>query len=274
MTNGSERTINDFGNQWLIHGSLDEDYWTSDEMFRDHFRDANPPILLDKVVVDVGSGSGRTIKMLSRYKPKILYGIEPSSGFAALKLNVGGLQNVQLFNKKAEDFSLKIKADIAVSLGVIHHIPDPVPALVNIKSNLKDGGLLIIWVYGHENNEIYVKLQRVLRPILRAFPDVTLNVISLGATYLIDLYLWISNCLFKSQLPMSVYLSKLFSKCGRTQKKYIVFDQLNPMHAKYYSKSEITSLIEQTGFKVIEVFHRHSYSWTVIAENPTFKVLT
>jgi SAM-dependent methyltransferase len=196
----------------------------------------------------------------SSYKPKTMHGIELSQGFAVLK-------------SKTEVFSLKIKVDIAVSLGVIHHIPDPVPAVVNIRSNLKDGGLLTIWVYGYENNEIYVRLQKVLRPILRAFPGATLNVISLGMKYLLDLYLWVSNSLFKSQFTMNVYESKLFSKSGRMQKKYIVFDQLNPMYAKYYTESEISRLTEQTVFKVIEVFPRHNYSWTVISENPTFEVL-
>lgn len=29
MVNRRDRTIQDFGNQWRIHGSAEEDYWTS-----------------------------------------------------------------------------------------------------------------------------------------------------------------------------------------------------------------------------------------------------
>ena len=33
----NQDSIKSFGKQFLIHGDLDDDYWTSDEMFRDHF---------------------------------------------------------------------------------------------------------------------------------------------------------------------------------------------------------------------------------------------
>ena len=33
-----KRTIKDFGNQWKIHGKIDEDYWSSDQYFRDYFK--------------------------------------------------------------------------------------------------------------------------------------------------------------------------------------------------------------------------------------------
>jgi SAM-dependent methyltransferase len=261
------RTISDFGNQWLIHGELDQDYWTSDALFRDHFENQTPPFedLRGKQVVDVGSGSGRILQMLSRYNPKKLIGIEPSHGFEILKANSKGIKNLELVNCLGEDFSLSEEADYIFSLGVIHHIVEPLPVVKNIYNNLKTTGTFIMWVYGFENNQAYVLFQRKFRPLIRLIPDPLLNTFSLLCTYLLDLYAFVSRFLFKSRLPLTSYLNNLFLKCGRKQKKYIVFDQLNPVHAKYYKRHEVVSLLKNAGFEKIETFHRHGYSWTAIA---------
>jgi SAM-dependent methyltransferase len=262
-----KRTIQDFGNQWLIHGSLAEDYWTSDEMFRDHFENQTPPFfdLRDRVVVDIGSGSGRVLKMLSRYQPKRLIGVEPSHGFEVLRNNTREIANLELVNLPAEKFVLSNKANVAVSLGVIHHIPNPIDAVKNIYNQLSENGTFIMWVYGFENNRSYVFFQQFFRKFFRLAPDLVLDRISLAITYLLDTYLFVSKSLCHSRLPLTIYLDKLFSKCGRLQKKYIVFDQLNPVYAKYYKKSEVIKLLTEAGFSSIELFHRHSYSWTAIA---------
>ena len=84
-----KRTIKDFGNQWKIHGKIDEDYWSSDQYFRDYFKNHfNPKVLKNKVVGDIGSGSGRIIQMLSKYKLKRIYAVEPSiAGVKKIKKN-------------------------------------------------------------------------------------------------------------------------------------------------------------------------------------------
>lgn len=262
------RTIKDFGNQWLIHGSLDDDYWTSDQMFRDHFEGQSLPFssLSESVVVDIGSGSGRILKMLSRYQPKLMFGVEPSHGFDVLLKNTRDIPNLKLINLPAEKFQLETQADFAFSFGVIHHIPNPNEALKNIYRQLSDKGTFIMWVYGIENNRIYVAIQVVFRQIFRLVPDLVLDRVSLGITFLLDVYLLISKSVFKSSLPLTLYLDRLFSKCGRTQKKYIVFDQLNPAYSKYYKKKEVIELLTAAGFSSIKMFHRHSYSWTAIAQ--------
>lgn len=263
-----EQTVKDFGDQWSIHGSLAEDYWTSDLMFRDHFENQDLPFanLMDSIVADVGSGSGRILKMISRYNPKKLYGIEPSHGFKILQENSREIQCLQLINSSAEDFNLPQKADFIFSFGVIHHIPKPELAVKNIYDQLSDSGMFILWVYGYENNEIYVKFQEKFRKVIRLIPDSILEIIALASTYLLDIYRSMSSAIFASKLPLTGYLEELFSKCGRQQKKYIVFDQLNPLYAKYYRREEVISLLKEAGFSDISLFHRHLYSWTALAK--------
>jgi SAM-dependent methyltransferase len=264
----NESTIKDFGNQWARHGDLDEDYWTSEKLFLDHFPFGEPVqhYIQGKIVVEVGSGSGRILKMLSRFKPSKLIGVEPSSGFPILSRNTIHIPNLTLLNTSAEEFSIPGGVDLIVSLGVIHHISKPEAAVRNIWSNLKPGGTFIMWVYGFENQKSYVIFQKLFRPLFRLLPDFVLDIFSFAITFVLDFYLFMSLKFFRSKLPLTGYLSKLFSKCGRKQKKYIVFDQLNPAHAKYYKKREVVSLLEDSGFKVELLYHRHGYSWTAIAQ--------
>ena len=71
--------ITDFGDQWDIHGKI-EDEWTSEEKFRDHFGNIfDPSEINNKIVCDVGSGCGRIVKFISRHNPKTIYAVEPSS---------------------------------------------------------------------------------------------------------------------------------------------------------------------------------------------------
>lgn len=267
-TTKSKKTVVDFGNQWSIHGDMDTGYWTSDEMFRDHFKDQKPPFenLKDKIVLEVGSGSGRVLQMLDRYYPAKLIGVEPSSGFAVLTKNTVGLKNLTLINTPGDEFFVPGGVDLIFSLGVIHHIPAPNSVIKNISKNLKLNGLFIMWVYGYENHELYVLFQKFFRPLLRLLPDQLLNLLSLFLTYFLDFYLYVSKIVFNSKLPLTKYLNNLFSKCSRKHKKYIVFDQLNPLYSKYYKKDEAIDLITQYGLELVSIYHRNSYSWTLIAK--------
>lgn len=264
----AQKTVADFGNQWSNHGEIDAGYWSSDELFRDHFEDQKPPFenLKDKIVLEVGSGSGRILQMLNRYNPVKLIGVEPSSGFAVLTKNTAGLKNLTLINASGGEFFVPGGVDIVFSLGVIHHIPEPDLVIKNISKNLKLNGLFIMWVYGYENHKLYVLFQKFFRPLLRLLPDQVLNLLSLILTYFLDFYLCVSKIAFRSKLPLTKYLSNLFSKCSRKHKKYIVFDQLNPLYAKYYKKNEAIGLVSQFGLELVSIYHRNLYSWTLIAK--------
>jgi len=267
----SQKTVLDFGNQWSRHGKIDFGYWTSDEMFRDHFENQKPPFenLNNKVVLEVGSGSGRVLQMLDLYHPARLIGIEPSKGFTILEQNTSKLKNLTLIKAPGDDFFVPGGVDLIVSFGVIHHIPKPDLVIRNISKNLKMGGIFILWVYGYENNKLYMMFQKLFKPVLRLLPDNTLNSLSLFLTYVMDFYFRFSKSCLWSMLPMTKYLENNFSKCSREHKKFIIFDQINPLYSKYYKKNEAIDLISQFGLELVSIYHRHSYSWTLIARKTT-----
>jgi SAM-dependent methyltransferase len=61
--------------------------------------------------------------------------------------------------------------DFVVSIGVIHHIPDPKPVLEAALRGLKPGGTLLIWIYGHEGSRLYQSIVLPVRTITRGLPS-------------------------------------------------------------------------------------------------------
>lgn len=261
------KTIRDFGNQWQIHGELRESFWTSDEMFRSHFpKNFDLKKLQGKEILEIGSGSGRILHMISRYKPKNLTGIEPSTGFSKLVENTKSIPNLKLVNKTGAEFKAH-SLDYIFSLGVIHHIPDPNPVITNAFNSLKPGGILIVWVYGKENNRLYVTAQYLIRKLTKLLPDIIVDKISYFLSFAVDFYANIANQ-FRFNLPLTEYLTNVYGPCDRNAKKYIIFDQLNPNYAKYYREQELQELFIKAGFQNPQLFHRHGYSWTAIGIKP------
>ena len=261
----NEPTIKDFGNQWEIHSDLDTDYWTSNEMFIDYLAGLlDPEELRDKVVLEVGSGSGRILRMLSRYNPKLLIGVEPSSGFKVLKQNTKDLSNLEIVNLRGDEY-VNTDVDLVFSLGVIHHIPDAQKVVQHIYNSLKFNGKFIIWVYGLEGNRLYVYPYRLISFLTKRMTDDKLDILSSKLQKIVVNYGKISKKLFFSKLPMSDYIINVFTPCGPKERQYIVFDQLNPDYAKYYKKKQVMKLLEEAGFKNVTLKHRHAYSWTAVA---------
>jgi 2-polyprenyl-3-methyl-5-hydroxy-6-metoxy-1,4-benzoquinol methylase len=70
--------------------------------------------------------------------------------------------------------------DFIFILGVLHHINRPIQVLENAYNHLEDGGHLVIWVYGYENNQAYIFIQKGLRLMTQHLNDRVLDVFSLG----------------------------------------------------------------------------------------------
>lgn len=257
-------TIRDFGNQWHRHNRLDEDYWCDLSMLKDYF---GPLLELDELegcaIAEVGSGSGRIIRMLSLCHPRALHAIEPSEGVDILRRNTTDLLNVTIHNRRGDTFHVG-DLDYIFSLGVIHHIKDPLATLKNIRKNLKPGGRFVVWVYGKENNGVYLAFYRSVQKITRRLNDRVLDAIAAALNVALVPYIYLCRHM---RLPMRDYLVNVFAPCGMEKRRYIIFDQLNPTYAKYYTEQELMDVLQAAGFRDIVTYHRHGYSWTAICTN-------
>ena len=155
--------------------------------------------------------------------------------------------------------------DVVVSIGVIHHIPDPDPVLERAYAVLKPGGRCFVWLYGREGNETYLRFAQPLRRLTSRMPDWVLTGLA-----------WVLNCLLFTyiiacryiRLPMRPYMRNVLAKFSWRTRQLTIFDQLNPAYAKYYRESEALDLLARAGFKDVHTYPRHGYSWQAVGSKP------
>ena len=117
-------TIKDFGKQFKYHNKID-DYWGGEEMINDIVNPFDLSLIKNKIVCEVGIGSGRILKNLIKFSPRKIYAIDPSEAIEVAKKNNEDCK-IEISYKKisGQMINFKNEIDYIFSLGVIHHIPE------------------------------------------------------------------------------------------------------------------------------------------------------
>jgi len=106
-----KESYKDFGNQFVVDSKLD-DYWGSKTNFKDMVKPFNLNQIKNKICMDVGSGSGRILKNLIKFRPKKIFSIEPSKAINVAKANLKKHhKKIEFQNIKGENIKLKNKID-------------------------------------------------------------------------------------------------------------------------------------------------------------------
>jgi len=155
--NLDQQVIDSFGNEWAAFDYAESE---TDEALDSQFLAYCSPIDLSQfnakssVAADFGAGSGR---WASRLLPhfSLVYAIEPSDG-----------ANKVLKNKFSKESRMKIlqetvgansipagSLDLAMSLGVLHHIPDTGLAIKDVAGKIKGGGIFLCYLYYKLDNK-------------------------------------------------------------------------------------------------------------------------
>ncbi len=254
-----KKSYKDFGNQFSVDSDING-FWGSESLLKEIISPFNLDLIENKKIMEVGVGSGRIINNLAKFNPKHIVGIEPSIAINIAKKNID-FPRLDLLNIEAQNMKFENEFDFVFSLGVIHHIPEYKEALKKIHNSLKNDGKFIIWVYGKEGNELYLLIFNNLRKITIILPDFILRIISQFLT--VTTYFYGFLCKFLS-LPLKDYFINVFNKFSFKHRSYVIFDQLNPSYAKYFTKQELIANLEDAGFKIEILNHRLKYSYTVI----------
>src|SRR4030043_314777 len=169
-----DRTIKDFGKQWLRYPD-NEGYYGSLELFSDML---SPFLKLEDLknckVAEIGSGAGRIVNMLLESGVQHVVAVEPSDAFAVLVRNIRNPEKVTLLKISGEQLPAYGDLDYIFSIGVLHHIPDPDPGVESAFRALRAGGQFLVWLYGKERNESYLALIKPLRVLTRRLPPLAL----------------------------------------------------------------------------------------------------
>jgi SAM-dependent methyltransferase len=191
--------------------------------------------------------------------------IEPSHAFEVLCRNIVDRRRVTCLKITGDQLPPYGDLDYIFSIGVLHHIRDPIPAVEAAFRALRPGGRFLVWLYGKEGNTLYLMLLKPLRIITKHLPYFILVTLVEIIHWPLGFYVKLCR---RFPLPMHGYLLSVFGKMSPAKRKLIIYDQLNPSYAKYYMRNEAEGLLAGMGFADVLVHHRHGYSWTVIGTKP------
>ena len=258
------RTVADFGEQWTRYTD-NSGYYGSIDLLADIF---GPLLDVKRIrgmrVAEIGSGTGRVVNMLLEAGAAHVVAIEPSNAFDVLVARFSTVaDNVKLVHSRGQSIADEHDLDLILSIGVLHHIENPSTVVAAARDALREGGLLLIWLYGREGNENYLAFVQPFRALTRRLPHRALSALCWALTFVADLY--IVACRF-APLPMQRYVTEVFARMSRRKRHLIIYDQLNPAYAKYYLENEARELLTAAGFTKVQLHHRHGYSWTVCGE--------
>jgi SAM-dependent methyltransferase len=259
--NSQERTIRDFGDQWAVYRDNNA-FYGSVELFSDIiFPFLTPDAIKDCRVAEIGSGTGRIVNMLLAAGANHVIAVEPSDAFHVLCRNINQPEKVTCLKMTGDQLPAYDDLDYIFSVGVLHHIPNPKPVVEAAFKALRPGGRFLVWLYGKEGNGLYLAFISPLRGLTKRLPHFMLA--SLVEIMYWPLVFYTKFCRWLP-LPLREYMLSILEKMSPEKRRLIIYDQLNPSYAKYYTKFEAEKLLKDGKFVDIRTHHRHGYSWTLI----------
>ncbi len=154
------------------------------------------------------------------------------------------------------DLRFKDEFDIAFCIGVLHHLERPEEALKAIVKTVKPDGTIILWVYAHEGNERFLLWFDPLRKYVTSHLPYWIN-------------LWVAK-FFTILLKVCLLFPHRNSYMGLLKKRTfrhteaLVFDQLIPSIAHYWTKEEVLDLAKEINADVVHLTHTNQVSWTLV----------
>jgi uncharacterized protein YbaR (Trm112 family)/ubiquinone/menaquinone biosynthesis C-methylase UbiE len=146
----ARRTVTRFGDQWNEFDFIGPHY---ERQFLGWIAPNGPETFAGKIVLEGGCGKGRHSALAAKYGAKDVLAIDLGSAVEAAYRNTRLYPNVHVI--QADLFHLPVAeqtVDVAFSIGVLHHTPDPKRCFMELVKRVRPGGKMIAWVYGRENN--------------------------------------------------------------------------------------------------------------------------
>jgi len=218
--------------------------------------------------IDFGSGSGRWDYFLSDYVKSIDL-IEPSkTAIESSKLLLESKSNIDFYNHTIGGFYKKNKGskyDLAISLGVLHHVPRMDKSLDIIAKVVKPGGYFLGYLYYSLEHQSHIKkmlfkLVSIIRLLVSKLPEREKNFVTDAIALLIYLPLArIAKITGIKALPLSFYANSSFYILRNDAR-----DRFGTFYENRFSKLEIEKMMSSAGFENIQFFDGEP-KWCFIA---------
>ena len=129
----------------------------------------------NSIIIDSGCGPGRYTDVLSEYNPKKIIGIDAGEDIINKnRKKFSKNKKIEMIQSSCESLPLENNfADIVISAGVLHHLPNPMENLIAEHARvIKKNGYLFIFIAGKGGLEL--KVWEFLRKLLKSISVETL----------------------------------------------------------------------------------------------------
>ncbi len=244
-----------FAYEWSTYTEIIPDY---EEQFLKWVYPLQATDFQDRDILDAGCGIGR-----NSYWP-LRYGARSATAFdydtrtvEVARQNLSSYPNAKVTYQSIYDIDYANQFDISFSIGVIHHLEFPRKAIEALVKATKPGGKILIWVYGYETNEWIVNYINPLRRLTSKLPIEFTHALSNIFAALLYLRLRL--------IPSKHAYMQQISKFKFWHLRSIVFDQLLPHIAHYWTSQEALSLFDGLDISDIQAYPVNQNSWTILA---------
>lgn len=222
--------------------------------------------LQDKVTLDIGCGSGRFTKWAALSGTQLSFGSDLGESVTVAYQMTKDLPNTCIVQADIYHMPFHAQFDIAYSIGVLHHLPEPENGFRSLPPVLKAGGQMLIWVYNRRNNGRALYFYEPLRSILRHLPKpllFKLCYIPGAIVHGINLFgTWLASIGFpelEKKLPFAYYRHFPFN-----MKLNDAFDVLATPKSNYYYVEEIQNWFNNAALKEIKAYEHPEAGITCI----------
>ena len=252
--------VEDFGEEWLKFQDFTDD--TIEKFVKEYFEILDDTIVNnDTYAIDIGCGTGRWTKYLST-RAGFIEAIDPSNALLAADNLLGSIENVRLTKASVETIPFNDETfDFAMSVGVLHHIPDTQQAMIDCVKKVKRGGYFYCYLYYNLDNrgfafKVLFKITDVIRKIVSNLPagikrvvcDILAAVIYLPMVLLVRLVDFIGFKKLAKKLPLSPYKNKNFFVLRND-----ALDRFGTRLEQRFSKQEVIEMMQKSGLQNIVV---------------------
>jgi SAM-dependent methyltransferase len=269
-----ERTARAFGYEWQRFDRFHPEY---ERQFLEWVAPLTPADFQGRMVLDAGCGMGRHALLSAKFGAAPVIGVDLSAAVDVTYRNAADLPNVHVVQADICQLPFRAPFDLAYSVGVLHHLPDPERGFLSLVSHVKPGGRIAAWVYGEEGN---FAVTRILNPIrlaitsrlpLRALDALSWLPAALAYPFLKTVFRAIQRRpALRERLSGIPYLEYAcyLSELGLVPLHSIVFDHLAPEISYYLRQEDVEVWCRKARLEDRHVGWHKRYSWRVQGRRP------
>lgn len=233
-------------------------------VLRDWLHPNRPESFAGKTVLDAGCGPGQHAAFYARWADKVV-GVDLNTVGVARDRS-GAPANVEFVDGDIATFDDGRRFDVVTSIGVVHHTDDPDKTAAHLRTLLKPGGRLVLWVYSREGNGLNRLLLEPAKTLfLRRLPRPALMALAHLATAALYPLVFTLYRLPLPFLPFYEYFGN-FRRFPYSNNLMNVFDKLNAPQTDFISEERARSWV--AGMTDQHVSAYVGVSWRVSGTRP------